>query len=330
MLYGCESETIPSANPKLVGSIATRGSNDITSLPSGSQALFNASGGTNFENEIFNYDGKNWKAINGAEWQISSTSTMLTALYPAYNDQNLITDNPYNHNGLEDVLIAQSTFSNEKDINLSFRHLFSMFTIHVQSPLRESISAISIQSPQIEKLNADGSFSLSGTYQSIPELNSNGDYTFIIPPMENCNITLSFTIGEKIVSHTLTHTFKSGYKYECNVTDKKEPGIYSAEDLIEFSKIINKKKEGDLSVYGKEQEDGRWLFKLYADIDFSEINHSDLLPIGYDLQKPSIVFADIFDGNSYSISNLTIPDKSTNNDVIKDVSGLFGLSLIHI
>lgn len=323
ILFGCESNTIPMASPNLVSSISTRGSNEIASIPSNSLALFNASGGTNIENQIFKYNGNYWESINGAQWQPSTTSTTLTALYPAYNGNDLITENPYTSHGLEDVLIAQSSFTNEKDICLTFRHLFSMFTIHIQSPLRESITGLSLQTPQIEKLNVDGSFSLSGMYQSIPELNTSGDYTFIIPSMENCNLLLSFNIGEKTVSHTLTHTFESGYKYECNVTDQKKPGIYNTEDWIEFSKIINNKIKGDLSKYGELQDDGRWIYRLWADIDFSNANSSELLPIGYD-EGASVVFSGTFDGQGHTISNLTLPDISINNNVRTNYSGLFG------
>ena len=75
-LFGCESETIPSASTNLVGKISTRGSNDIPSLPTGSQALFNAQGGTS----VFTFDGNKW---NGNQDIFSGSSTEVTALYPA-------------------------------------------------------------------------------------------------------------------------------------------------------------------------------------------------------------------------------------------------------
>lgn len=315
-LFGCESETIPSASTNLVGKISTRGSNDIPSLPTGSQALFHTSSGT----KIFTFDGNNWNGDQSIFSYSSTTPNMLTALYPAYNGNSLITENPYTSDGLEDVLIAQSTITSEKNIELTFKHLFSKLTIHILSPLKESVNRISLEMPRIEKLNTDGSFSLSGTYISTPELNEDGDYTFIIPPTENCNIILSFTIGDQTVSHSLTHTFESGYKYECKI---KEPGIYDANDLIEFSKIINRKKEGDLSRYGELQEDGRMLYHLYTDIDFAYVDSQELLPIGY-YDGPSVIFSDIFDGQGHTISNLILPDKSINKYVEESHSGLFG------
>ncbi|MBQ3609497.1 MAG: fimbrillin family protein [Bacteroidaceae bacterium] len=316
LLLGCESETILPSTSNVVGTISTRVSNDITSLPTNSQALFHTSSGTS----IFTFDGNHWNGNQSIFSFSSTTPNVLTALYPAYNGEKAITENPYTNNELEDVLIAQSTYTNEQNIELTFKHLFSTLTIHLLSPLKESITRISLEVPIIESLNADGSFSLSGTHQILPELNTEGSYAFIIPPKDNCTLTLHLTIGEETTSHPITHSFKSGYKYECNV---KEPGIYNAEDLIEFSKVINMKKDGDLSRYGELQEDGRMLYRLYADIDFANVDSQELLPIGY-YNGPSVIFSGIFDGQGHTISNLILPDKSINSYVETDYSGLFG------
>ena len=305
LLLGCESETISPSTSNVVGTISTRVSNDITSLPTNSQALFHTSSGTS----IFTFDGNHWNGDQSIFSFSSATPNVLTALYPAYNGEKAITENPYIDNKLEDVLIAQSTYTNEQNIELTFKHLFSTLTIHLLSPLKESITRISLEVPMIESLNADGSFSLSGTHQILPELNTEGSYAFIIPPKDNCTLTLHLTIGEETTSHPITHSFKSGYKYECNV---KEPGIYNAEDLIEFSKTYN--KGGDLSAFGKLQNDGKWLFQLWKDIDFSEINTNELQPIGYDTEKR---FNDIFDGQGHKISNIHIKHSGS-------VTGIFG------
>ena len=305
LLLGCESETISPSTSNVVGTISTRVSNDITSLPTNSQALFHTSSGTS----IFTFDGNHWNGNQSIFSFSSATPNVLTALYPAYNGEKAITENPYIDNKLEDVLIAQSTYTNEQNIELTFKHLFSTLTIHLLSPLKESITRISLEVPIIESLNADGSFSLSGTHQILPELNTEGSYAFIIPPKDNCTLTLHLTIGEETTSHPITHSFKSGYKYECNV---KEPGIYNAEDLIEFSICYN--KGGDLTAFGKLQNDGKWLFQLWKDIDFSEINTNELQPIGYDTEKR---FNDIFDGQGHKISNIHIKHSGS-------VTGIFG------
>lgn len=327
LFSSCETETLPAVTGYVFGSISTRVENSSTSLDANAEALFNASGGITLTNQIFKYNGTNWTSETNIPWTNPTSSTTLTALHPARNGQQFITDNPYSEEGLEDVLIAKTSFNTEKDIQLSFTHLFAMLTIHLQSPLKELVTDISLTSPKLDKINADGTFPLpSDTHTDTPALNVSGDYTFIIPPMEKCNLTLTLALEgiDSPVSYDFTHDFENGYKYECNVTNKEKPGIKTAEDLIEFSKIINMKKEGDLTKYGERQDDGRMLYRLLADIDFANVNNSqELLPIGY-YDGPSVIFKDIFDGQGHTISNLTLPDKSINDKVEKGHSGIFG------
>lgn len=315
---GCQSDSIPSDMSNVTSIFSpARVINTNTSLMPNDKALFNATGGIIITNEIFTFDGTKWENENSSISANASEATTLTALYPAYNsNNNLITENPYSDNALEDILIAQCTFTNEIDIELCFKHLFSMLTIHVQSPLKESISSFSITAPKVTNMQADGNFSTEGTHTTIPALNNTGDYTFIIPSVENCNLTLSFTIGEETISHNLTHTFKSGYKYECNITDREQVGINSAEELIAFTRLINNLSSNNfkLSDFGEEQEDGQMRYRLLKDIDFTGINTEDLLPICYNQDNP---FNDIFDGGGHTISNLTINSSG-------GVAGLFG------
>ena len=320
LLNGCDSHPIPSNTSNAVEGITTRGIHPTTSLPVGSKALFHMSEESNIENPVFTFDGNRWEGES-----IFQQSGTLTALYPAYNEEQFITENPYSNGQLEDILIAQSCF-NSSDIHLKFNHLFSMLTIHLLSPLKQSISYISLTTPKIEKLNADGSFTLSGTHTIIPDIDeTTGDYTFIIPPQENCPLTLTLIINGETISHPLSHTFVSGYKYECNVNDRKTPGIKNAEELIAFSQLIseNTYKHYNLEDFGEKQSNGKFLYRLISDIDFTGIDCKDLIPIGYNNSSTSN-FNDIFDGQGYIISNLTIPDKSTNNKVEKNHSALFG------
>ena len=317
---GCVSEAIVPNTTPIIGNISTRGNSySENSLPAGSTALFNTSGDIIIQNQLFTFDGNYWKGEEDIPWTGTCTSTNLTALHPGKNGEYLITEQPYVNNELIDVLIAQATITNESKIDLDFKHLFSMLTIHIQSPLKDAVTEISLTAPKVTKVNANGSLEISGTHTTTPTINTEGNYTFIIPYLEDCALTLTFTLNDQDtpISYPLTHTFLSGYKYECNVTDKKKPGIYSAEDLIEFSRIYN--QGGNLSKYGEKQDNEKMIFYLLADIDFSDINSYDLLPIGN-----NTTFTDIFDGQGHSIKNLIIPDKKTNINVETEYSGLFG------
>ena len=320
LLMGCVSEPIVPDTTPIIGNISTRGNSySENSLPVGSTALFNASGEIIIQNQIFTFDGNYWKGEEDIPWTGTCTSTNLTALHPGKNGEYLITEQPYVNNELIDVLIAQATITNESKIDLDFKHLFSMLTIHIQSPLKDAVTEISLTAPKVTKVNANGSLEISGTHTTTPTINTEGNYTFIIPYLEDCALTLTFTLNDQDtpISYPLTHTFLSGYKYECNVTDKKKPGIYSAEDLIEFSRIYN--QGGNLSKFGEKQDNEKMTFYLLTDIDFSDINSYDLLPIGN-----NTTFTDIFDGQGHSIKNLIIPDKKTNINVETEYSGLFG------
>ena len=320
LLMGCVSEAIVPNTTPIIGNISTRGNSySENSLPVGSTALFNASGEIIIQNQLFTFDGNYWKGEKDIPWTGTCTSTNLTALHPGKNGEYLITEQPYVNNELIDVLIAQATITNESKIDLDFKHLFSMLTIHIQSPLKDAVTEISLTAPKVTKVNANGSLEISGTHTTTPTINTEGNYTFIIPYLEDCALTLTFTLNDQDtpISYPLTHTFLSGYKYECNVTDKKKPGIYSAEDLIEFSRIYN--QGGNLSKFGEKQDNEKMTFYLLTDIDFSDINSYDLLPIGN-----NTTFTDIFDGQGHSIKNLIIPDKKTNINVETEYSGLFG------
>ena len=320
LLMGCVSEPIVLDTTPIIGNISTRGNSySENSLPLGSTALFNTSGDIIIQNQLFTFDGNYWKGEEDIPWTGTCTSTNLTALHPGKNGEYLITEQPYVNNELIDVLIAQATITNESKIDLDFKHLFSMLTIHIQSPLKDAVTEISLTAPKVTKVNANGSLEISGTHTTTPTINTEGNYTFIIPYLEDCALTLTFTLNDQDtpISYPLTHTFLSGYKYECNVTDKKKPGIYSAEDLIEFSRIYN--QGGNLSKFGEKQDNEKMTFYLLTDIDFSDINSYDLLPIGN-----NTTFTDIFDGQGHSIKNLIIPDKKTNINVETEYSGLFG------
>ena len=317
---GCVSDPIVPDTTPIIGNISTRGNSySENSLPVGSTALFNTSGDIIIQNQIFTFDGNYWKGEEDIPWTGTCTSTNLTALHPGKNGEYLITEQPYVNNELIDVLIAQATITNESKIDLDFKHLFSMLTIHIQSPLKDAVTEISLTAPKVTKVNANGSLEISGTHTTTPTINTEGNYTFIIPYLEDCALTLTFTLNDQDtpISYPLTHTFLSGYKYECNVTDKKKPGIYSAEDLIEFSRIYN--QGGNLSKFGEKQDNEKMTFYLLTDIDFSDINSYDLLPIGN-----NTTFTDIFDGQGHSIKNLIIPDKKTNINVETEYSGQFG------
>lgn len=322
-ICGCDSENMPSVPIGNIGNIHSQ--NMISQIVPGaeSKALFNASGGLAFTNEVFVFTGSQWENTNVSLSPDNSKTTTLTALYPAYNNEpdnnTLIISNPYFYDTLIDVLIAKSTFTNETDINLEFKHLFAKLTIHVASSLESNINRIAVTAPKITSLNGmDGTYTTSTEIAHTTILDENGteDYSFIIPAIDNCNLTITLNPGENEITHQFTHKFESGYKYECNVTDTDtRPGIRTAEDLILFGKYIN----GDIpkdnwSRFGY-IEDNDTIYPLLNCITLTNEENNRLELIGDHQQTP---FSGIFDGNNHTISNLKI---SASNGF----AGLFGI-----
>lgn len=323
LFTACESDTppLPSDNKTLAGNISSR-SNTTERLGEGSQILLNATGGITIKNQLFTYNNGSWRNENGHQWGEAEATTSIIALYP--HDATP----PYNGDALKDVLIAQATLSQgDTDITLTFKHLFASFTLNVDETLVDEILEIQLTSPQkvASILPTTGEVTLTESANTtILTGNGSDSYTFIIPPME-ASLALGITLSNgKSQTYTLQrHCFEGGVIYECRLRDwNTVPGIRSKDDFIAFSQLINGKSYGTykLSDFGEKQADDRMLYRLLADIDLKEVS---ILPVGYN-NSSSIIFSDIFDGQGHTISNLTIPDKSTNSQVYKNYSGLFG------
>ena len=305
LLGACNSESVPSSViPPVIEEIASRDALAEKSIENGSEALFNAQGGVSIENGIFMFNQGVWK--NGEE-EIHIDhlgETTLTAIYPAYSsDKTLITHHPYDNDTLQDVLIAQSKFSNETNIQLKFRHLFSRLTVRVHSSKAKSIDAVRITAPKVTQIDSiNGTMTTAGEHTTLFSKNEAGVYSCMIPSLIDCPLTITFalTSGNE-VTRALTHTFVSGHKYECHVN---RPGIRTAEDLIDFSRLIN----GYQTYYGKMLDDfgekigDETVYRLLADIELTESQCEKLYPIG----NNSYSFNDIFDGEGHTISKLKI------------------------
>ena len=320
LLGACNSESVPSsAIPPVIEEIASRDALAEKSIENGSEALFNAQGGVSIENGIFMFNQGVWK--NGKE-EIHINhpgETTLTAIYPAYSrDKTLITHHPYDNDTLQDVLIAQSKFSNETNIQLKFRHLFSRLTVRVHSSKAKSIDAVRITAPKVTQIDPiNGTITTAGEHTTLFSKNEAGVYSRMVPSLIDCPLTITFalTSGNE-VTRVLTHTFVSGHKYECHVN---RPGIRTAEDLIDFSRLIN----GNQAYYGKTLNDfgekigDETVYRLLADITLKPENCELLSPIGDHSSTP---FYDIFDGQGHTIHNLILLEKNTH----LSYSGLFG------
>lgn len=324
--YACNSESIfiPSEKSLFTCEIFTRGLNHEDQLPNGSTILLNATGGLHINNETFTYNGVTWQNDNDHQWTNPQEETNIIALYPTYDNQYYSTENLYSEGKLEDILISQHTFRKEESIQLQFKHLFSLLTVQVELNIQNDLKEIHLTVPLKVNHVSPTTGVISTTNEShttISTNNGSSDYSFIIPPSYDCELTLTFVMKNgNIHTHSLNpHTFQSGFEYKCNVVKPNaRPGIDNAEELIIFSQLINGTYKGNYTLedFGEPTTDGM-VFRLLADIALTEEDCQQLSPIGDHEDAP---FSYTFDGGNHTISNLILPDEKT----IDGYTGLFG------
>lgn len=328
LLCACnDTLDLQTPSPSLESRILSRNSIGNTYLPEGSTALFNISGDFQLTNQVLTYTNHVWNSEEPIAWPDQPKNISLTAIHPVldgYTSNTLYTDNK-----LTDILIAQETLTTGNEIEITFKHLFSSLTIHLNETIQKELKEISLTIPQtVSSLQpSNATYTLEDENITIHEIHQgNNEYQFILPPMEKAvlNIALHMNNGD-VYNHSLEpYTFSSGYNYKCNILkEDQRPGIKSAEDLLAFSLLINKQNytgEKSLTDFG-EEIDGRTVYRLLSDITLTDEECKQFLPIGY---YDSRAFQDIFDGEGYCIYNLTIPDKSSYSKVYMDYAGLFG------
>lgn len=307
-LTSCHTESIPQNDSAPIANIYSRGESQAATIEAGSQALLNVQGMLDIDNEIFTFDGNSWKSDTEHKWSDTEATTYMTAICPVYEDKAYTTENLYSNNKLEDVLIAKDTLSSKADINLQFKHLFSSLEVTIENSLLQKIERIEVTTPY----KVSGISPITGEITKILEnhtttIQTDGSetYTVILPPAENCVLSLSITMSnEEVITKSLTaHTFESGVSYECNL---RGIGIFNANDLIDFCKLINGTYKGSktLNDFGK-MVDGKMVYSLLRDITLTEEDCAKLSPIADDEDEP---FNDIFDGRGFTISNLILQD----------------------
>lgn len=95
--------------------------------------------------------------------------------------------------------------------------------------------------------------------------------------------------------------------------DTKNPGIYNLDGFNNWIEAYNEFPQNDnkLDDYGKKDNNGKWTFHLYADIDCDNITAASLIP----------TFSDCLDGHGHTLKNITLTptDGKTNIGIIGEL-----------
>ncbi len=305
---------------------AFTGTSSISTFSPGSQILLNASGSLQIDNQVLTYIDNQWKARDEFGWTDGTETTNVTAFYPVYPDLAYTKENLYSKGGLEDVLYAKDEFTAGNTISLHFKHLFSLLTLQLNDDLQNGFQKIEVSCPTVVSAIAPESAEITLAAHethttSITQVSSSGKYSFIVPPAENMTITINMvTNGKKYTTQLDSKSFTGNKEYTYHLkTSEKKPGIITAEDWIAFSQLINSNtitqyKGKTLDDFG-ETTNGITTYYLLNDIDFKEVDCTELNQIGY--AQTGHYFTQTFDGLNHTLYNIPI---NSNNGA----TGVFG------
>ena len=302
----------------------------ISNIPEDESILFYSTGGIKADGDILKYNEGVWTGLKDNKWHMDEGEAHIMAYYPVINNDNLYDTN----RELKDLVYCKTTAQPGKSINLTFSHIFSKIVFNIEKGLNDTIKQINVNIPlKIENFDlytGEYSFHENQNGNISFEKNETGVYEFFVP--ESDNMTVSFEIVCPNISQTSTignKIYNAGYEYVCNISKRSSKGIYTKEDFIAFTHLIN----GETEYNGIKLEDlyvlenGVRVFNLYKDLNFTD-KESALIRRIADRGKE---FNDVFDGNNHSINNLTLPlnnrgtyiglfDETTINSCIKNLT----------
>lgn len=287
----------------------------IEQIPAGDSIVFFSTGGIKAEGNILNYENGLWTGLEDNKWYAEEGSANITAYYPVIKG---IDDLYYNNGELRDIVYCKDTFNNGETINLTFNHIFAKLAINIDKNLNKDIVKVHINVPlkvnAIDLKTAEYSVTVSTEGTISFDRNDDGRYEAIIPAQNGMDLSIKLE-GNELPSENIKINeteFQSGYEYICNVRKDEQNGIYTTEDFIAFTHLIN----GETEYEGKSLEDfysvidGKRVFKLYNDLSFTD-EEADKIAV---IEE----FNDIFDGNNHTISNLKIKTRYRANFCLID------------
>lgn len=270
---------------------------------------FFSQAGIEAENVRLTYKDGIWEHGGALEWNASGEAATYTAYYPSFESGEW---EYYDEDGfLKDIVYAHGEVSSGMFIELKFQHLFSKITFKVDEKLNEQIQSIaftpSVQVKSIDPLTREVTLTETPASQFVIENQPDQTYLFFVPSADEVTIDIQITTseGKQISSTTSSQSYESGYRYTYYLApEERKPGIYTVEDFIAFTHLIN-----GMSYQGKsldefgEEVNGRMTYYLRNDLQFTEEKSKEVLPIGL---NSGYRFNDCFNGQGHTISGLQV------------------------
>ena len=288
------------------GGMPSRASSD--KMENGNKILMYATGGLTADAEELTYTNGVWQQASPLTWNEQAKDAEVLAYYPA---ENIKDNNLYQENGaLIDVLYNSQTVAYKNNITLSFGHLFSKLNFTIDKSLNNKIEYVEFTpSATVNHIDLH-----TATYvcseQSKKTIRiarqDSRNYSLIIPADENLSVNITLVTANGCKTATVaTRAYKRGTLYQCNIKEEKNgAGIYTSDDFIAFTNLINQNTyEGrSLDEFREDNGDGTYTYYLKNDIVLTDEDNAQIL-LG---KNERIVFNDVLDGMNHTISNLKI------------------------
>ncbi len=275
----------------------------ISNLTENDSIIFSSTGGIVADRDTLIYKDLQWHGLKRDEWENNFQKADYCAIYPileTYDEKHLY----HKNNELKDIVCCKSTEEYGQKINLSFSHVFAKVSINIDNALNCILDKINITIPySIESIDTKTGEIKTNSNKRIVELQNkeNSCYEIMVPACSGQKISFEIIDNKnnRYNANLSNESYQKGCEYVCHV--RYNNGIYTKEDFIAFSHLINGKeykgrKLEDFYVI----KDGKRIFNLFADIEFNQEETALIQGIGNDNNH----FNDIFDGNNHTISGI--------------------------
>lgn len=288
------------------GGMPSRASSD--KMENGDKILMYATGGLTADAEELTYANGVWQQASPLTWNEQTEDAEVLAYHPA---ENIKDNNLYQENGaLIDVLYNSQTVAYKNNITLSFGHLFSKLNFIIDKSLNNKIEYVEFTpSAVVNHIDLP-----TATYVCSEQSNrtisiarqDSRNYSLIIPADKNLSIGITLvTANGRKTATVAARAYKRGTLYQCHIKEEKNgAGIYTADDFIAFTNLINQNTyEGrSLDEFREDNGDGTYTYYLKNDIVLTDKDNAQI-QLG---KNERIVFNDVLDGMNHTISNLKI------------------------
>lgn len=288
------------------GGMQSRASSD--KMENGDKILMYATGGLTADAEELTYANGVWQQASPLTWNEQAKDAEVLSYYPA---ENIKDNNLYQENGaLIDVLYNFQTVAYKNNITLSFGHLFSKLNFIIDKNLNNNIEYVEFTpSATVNHIDLH-----TATYVCSEQSNrtiriarqDSRNYSLIIPADKNLSVDITLvTANGRKTATVAARAYKRGTLYQCNIKEEKNgAGIYTADDFIAFTNLINQNAyEGrSLDEFREDNGDGTYTYYLKNDIVLTDKDNAKI-QLGI---NENIIFNDVLDGMNHTISNLKI------------------------